>query len=216
MASIRRRQATVTAVAPAANTCTIQLAGDTTVDLAGYAFLGAYLPRVGDSVWVDQLGDTDWLVVGAQDPAGADSRILDSKFRSTNLAFTTEQTAVTSAAVTFWLDHSYRLSIAWWGVRTTAGGAAGDVAELRIKEGSTIWRKHAVKLQSAANAGEQGGSNHRVLKCVSSPAADDEIGSGTHTFTFTAARISGAGSWQLDAASDSPAELVVEDLGTSP
>ncbi len=60
----RRRQATIVARDPATRTCSINLAGDTT-KLDGYTCLPSYVPRVGDTVWVDQLG-TDYLVIGGQ------------------------------------------------------------------------------------------------------------------------------------------------------
>jgi hypothetical protein len=66
--TVLRRQAKVTAVDAATNTCTIQLDLGATIptDLPGIPYLSSYVPRVGDTVWADRLGGVDTLVVGGQ------------------------------------------------------------------------------------------------------------------------------------------------------
>ena len=98
----RRRQALITAVDTATQTVSIQLGGDTTV-LTGIATLLSYAPRVGDVVWVDQVGP-DLLVLGAQgianvtttpDPQQADIDTVQSTASQTYTNLATIGPAVT-------------------------------------------------------------------------------------------------------------------------
>jgi hypothetical protein len=60
------RQALVVAIDASTLSCTIELGGDSTVDIGGVKVLHDYVPRINDIVWVLQNG-TSYLIVGAQD-----------------------------------------------------------------------------------------------------------------------------------------------------
>jgi hypothetical protein len=66
---VARRKAAVTAVDGTTGLCTILIGDDpaapTTDPIGSIPSLGSYVPRVGDTVWVDQLA-TDWLILGGQ------------------------------------------------------------------------------------------------------------------------------------------------------
>jgi len=74
----RFRRGVVTSRDPAAKTCSVQLGGDTTTTIAGVGVLStAYVPIVGDNVWVALYGPAP-LVLGSEA-----SELPKAKMRST-------------------------------------------------------------------------------------------------------------------------------------
>lgn len=62
---IIRRQAVILGFVPPTRTCSLNLAGSTTV-IEGVRYLSSYFPQIGDTVWVDIKGG-DLLVIGAME-----------------------------------------------------------------------------------------------------------------------------------------------------
>lgn len=61
----RRRQGVITAVDYSTATCSVKIGGQTSANtIPGIGFLSPYVPYVGDTVWLLQVG-TDYLVLGA-------------------------------------------------------------------------------------------------------------------------------------------------------
>ncbi len=61
------RQAQVVATDPATKTCTIEVGGDTSVDIGGIKAAASYVPHVNDMVWLMQNGSSYFVVAGHVD-----------------------------------------------------------------------------------------------------------------------------------------------------
>lgn len=86
-----------------------------------------------------------------------------------------------------------------------SGPAQGDEAEFSVRRGDTTL--HRKRLVAAATGRVEGGA---VQALIPTPFA------GTHTYKLSFERLSGSSNWTLNASSQAPAYILVEDLGADP
>ena len=85
-----------------------------------------------------------------------------------------------------------------------SGPTAGEEADFSVREGNN--RLHAKRLVAAATGRVEGGAVQALIR----PSA------GTHTYKLSFERLSGSSNWTLNASSQAPAYILVEDLGADP
>ena len=113
----------------------------------------------------------------------------------------TTEVDVTSASLTVTVPASRLIRISFWGV--VYSSVAGDTAEVKIKESTTVLGG-GLTAALLTNA-----SGIFAYTLVSAPSA------GSHTYKATIARATGTGNVVLACSATRPAHFVVEDLGPS-
>jgi hypothetical protein len=142
-AGVQLRRALVTAQSVTTDSVTVQLSGDTTVDIPGVPVLaGTSIPKVGDDAWVLKSG-ADMVVLGTASYGahGTPGRVLDGKYlsASSQAALTVSSTARVllpgyTLAADVVANRFYLLTIR--GGHSANGAAA--VAYVTVKTGVTV------------------------------------------------------------------------------
>lgn len=84
------------------------------------------------------------------------------------------------------------------------GPTAGEQADLLVREGNTQLNKKRL-VAATANRAEGGAVEALIL-----PSA------GTHTYKLSFLQITGSSDWRIEASSQGPTYILVEDLGADP
>lgn len=132
---------------------------------------------------------------GVDLPAGT---LAYAEVTADTAAISTETTVLTAAAVTVVAGRRVRITA---GFGKMSASVAGDVFELRIKEGATV-----LGLRSFSRAANN--SDGEMAVAYVTPSG------GSHTYTATLARVSGTGTMAGNASATNKASIVVEDIGT--
>lgn len=205
----RRRQAVVTAVDVATSTCTLNVAGDATSH-AGINILGGYLPKAGDTVWCLQDGP-DWLVLGAQQPAGAALGIVAAPATSTaaTTGVTTTETkdgGVGDYAFTAVAGRRYRVHYTC----RADSSADQDAMDVRVRDGGASSPTNASALVAGAEIKQSGTAGGQHV-CIAQLMLG--LSAGTHTVAAFYVRALGTGTVNVTQATGQTRELYVCDVG---
>jgi hypothetical protein len=128
----------------------------------------------------------------------------DDKFRRDEVTIVkTEEFAVPD-------NHWIKVTACWRSMSSTDGPA---IVKLSITDKSDAHKQEQLLRIDTEDTGQAGGEMSKVLKVM---AQGGDITAGRHLFKLRAVQVMGEGKIEIQAATQSPIEIRVEDLGSIP
>ena len=133
-----------------------------------------------------------------------DLRVKYGSVTANSSAFSAETDLITAPAFTP-ISGSRLLRVSYR-IRAFTSTNAGDILTLRIKEGSTEFSQQQRNAYTITTAVADGIAD---FVYIASPSA------ASHTYKVTGQRTAGTGTFTLQAASNYPTQIIVEDIGAA-